>query len=130
VFFTGLSQKIESFEIQREQLKRTSPDLDQSADMSSPKPVFHPINGKRNNSSQRNHQSEVITPDHERLIHYINDAWSTVHRDYEACRQQLSGAPRVVYFNDKPNPQLQDFKAFDLESWWGQRMYRNLTQSS
>lgn len=36
---------------------------------------------------------------------------------------------KVVYHNDPPSPALQDFGAFDLESWWGRRLFNNITKS-
>lgn len=35
----------------------------------------------------------------------------------------------VVYHNDPPSPALHDFGAFDLESWWGRRLFNNITKS-
>lgn len=35
----------------------------------------------------------------------------------------------VVYHNDPPSPALRDFGAFDLESWWGRRLFNNITKS-
>lgn len=30
---------------------------------------------------------------------------------------------------EPPSPALQDFKPFDLESWWGRRLFHNITKS-
>lgn len=35
----------------------------------------------------------------------------------------------ILYHNDPPSPALQDFGAFDLESWWGRRLFNNITKS-
>lgn len=35
----------------------------------------------------------------------------------------------VVYHNDPPSPALRDFGPFDLESWWGRRLFINITKS-
>ena len=46
--------------------------------------------------------------------------------------QQVSSNARkvnVVYHNDPPSPVLKDFGAFDLESWWGRRLFNNITKS-
>lgn len=37
--------------------------------------------------------------------------------------------PALMYYTDKPDPRLQDFKPFDLEAWWGRRLYHNITKS-
>lgn len=35
----------------------------------------------------------------------------------------------IVYHNDPPSPALDDFGPFDLESWWGRRLFNNITKS-
>ncbi|XP_053679959.1 uncharacterized protein LOC128730897 isoform X1 [Anopheles nili] len=35
----------------------------------------------------------------------------------------------TVYYNEPPNPLLVDFKPFDLETWWGKRIFNNITKS-
>lgn len=37
--------------------------------------------------------------------------------------------PALMYYTDKPDPRLKDFKKFDLEAWWGRRLYQNITKS-
>lgn len=34
-----------------------------------------------------------------------------------------------VYYVDPPSPILNDFQPFDLESWWGRRLFNNITKS-
>ncbi|XP_055312689.1 uncharacterized protein LOC129574563 [Sitodiplosis mosellana] len=36
---------------------------------------------------------------------------------------------KVIYHNDPPSPALDDFGPFDLESWWGRRLFNNITKS-
>ncbi|XP_017872721.1 PREDICTED: uncharacterized protein LOC108620327 [Drosophila arizonae] len=38
-----------------------------------------------------------------------------------------SAAPAV--WVEPPSPALNDFKPFDLESWWGRRLFHNITKS-
>ena len=33
----------------------------------------------------------------------------------------------VKYYQEKSNPKLADFSPFDLDAWWGKRLYQNLT---
>lgn len=33
------------------------------------------------------------------------------------------------YQDDGPGPILTDFKPFDLETWWGKRLFQNITNS-
>lgn len=35
----------------------------------------------------------------------------------------------TIYHDDPPSPILKDFGAFDLESWWGRRLFNNITKS-
>lgn len=40
------------------------------------------------------------------------------------------GESTVFYYEDDPCTLLQDFKPFDLESWWGRRLYAYITNSA
>ena len=31
---------------------------------------------------------------------------------------------KVKYYQEKSNPQLADFSPFDLDAWWGRRLYQ------
>jgi len=126
------TQKIDSPENHREVRKNN--DLEQVAEMSSPKPTFHQVNGKQKSNSQR--VPTEINPHHEDIVRYISEDWNRVYREYELNKQQptegLRGIPVVKYYQDKSTskPLLQNFKPFDLESWWGQRLYHKLTQNT
>lgn len=37
---------------------------------------------------------------------------------------------RAVYYADKPSAALKDFSAFDLESWWGRRLFHSITKNA
>lgn len=127
----GFTQKLDSLESQRE-LARKNSDFDSTAEMSSPKPVFHQVNGKQRSNSQRI-QPEV-TPYHEEIVRYISDDWNKIYREYEMNKQQSSetrGAPNITYYQDKSSPSLlQNFKPFDLENWWGKRLFHTLTHNT
>ncbi|XP_012283935.1 mapk-regulated corepressor-interacting protein 1 isoform X2 [Orussus abietinus] len=100
-----------------------------------PKPVFH-INGKSKLNSHRHQMQEVITPQHEELIKFVYESWSQISArqrsessDGSECSEP-SSPNSIVYYNDgEPNGILQDFKPFDLESWWGKRLFNNITKS-
>ncbi|XP_071540717.1 uncharacterized protein [Panulirus ornatus] len=83
---------------------------------SSPRPVFQPVSGNNKGGRSTNGRApphDVISPQHEELIRFFND-WSS-----------------IAYYQEKnEHPALQDFKPFDLEAWWGKRLYQNLTQST
>ena len=39
----------------------------------------------------------------------------------------LSDNSSVKYYQEKSNPALANFSPFDLDAWWGKRLYQNLT---
>lgn len=41
----------------------------------------------------------------------------------------VSRTAKVYYHNDPPSPALKDFGSFDLESWWGRRLFNNITKN-
>ncbi|XP_011880655.1 PREDICTED: protein FAM195A isoform X2 [Vollenhovia emeryi] len=109
----GISQNLERLETLRDLTRKTVTEDDHEITRDVPKPVFH-INGKSKFVSQRHQMQEVITPQHEELIKFICE-----------CPKDS-----IVYYNDgEPNDNLQDFKPFDLESWWGKRLFNNITKS-
>ncbi|XP_046404563.1 MAPK regulated corepressor interacting protein 2-like isoform X2 [Ischnura elegans] len=108
----GLPQKLERLETLRDTTAKKGCDIEEEQVMNGPKPVFHLVNGKRSGPYHRS-QQEVITPQHEDLIKFIYDCSTS-----------------VIYYEDgEPNGVLQDFKPFDLESWWGKRLFNNITNS-
>ncbi|XP_049778538.1 MAPK regulated corepressor interacting protein 2 [Schistocerca nitens] len=123
------SQNIERLETLRDQTKKPL-DSDQGQVMNVPKPVFHSVNGKRSNNQRT--QQEVISPQHAELINFVCESWHRICKEYE---QEPSEHDRgsnhcIVYYNDgERSPVLQDFKPFDLESWWGKRLFNNITKS-
>ncbi|XP_015523320.1 MAPK regulated corepressor interacting protein 2 isoform X2 [Neodiprion pinetum] len=131
----GISQNLERLETLRDLTRKSDPDENHDVTNHVPKPVFH-INGKSKFSSQRHLQNqEAITPQHEELIKFVYESWSQVSTqnsessDGSECPEPCSPGA-IVYYNDgEPNVVLQDFKPFDLESWWGKRLFHNITKS-
>ncbi|XP_067126361.1 MAPK regulated corepressor interacting protein 2-like [Centruroides vittatus] len=144
----GLTQKLDNLENPRDHPGKKSGDFGITADMSSPKPVFQPINDRRSHS-HRNHQ-ETITPQHEEITTYIHEtgsisflidfvflfslkAWKLIFREYESTKQtSVDGkVARVVYYQDRnSNQRLKNFEPFDLELYWGERLLQNIKQST
>lgn len=124
----GLPQKLDNLENQREHLGK-KPGEAVTADMSSPRPVFH-VNGRRSHMHRNHH--EAITPQHEEITTYIHESWKSVNREYESTKQSTDGkVPKVVYYQDNStNPQLVNFEPFDLELYWGERLLQNIKQST
>lgn len=127
-----LSQKLENLDLNREVTKRT----EDAATMSSPRPVFQPVGGVGKGGRPSNGRSpphDTISPQHEELIRFFNDSWGRVCKEMEMGKQNgHDGRGNVItYYQEKnEHPALQDFKPFDLEAWWGKRIYQNLTQST
>lgn len=154
----GIPQNYEKFELMRDLGKKTSNgDCDMMAsEVSIPRPVFQTT---KKSSSQylRAHQQqsepEHVTPQHAELIKFINDSWNMV---VESNPYDVPGSPdsmssntslssscstssmsstgsnsstSTLYYNDPPSPVLVDFKPFDLESWWGRRIFNNITKN-
>ncbi|XP_070149951.1 MAPK regulated corepressor interacting protein 2 [Polyergus mexicanus] len=131
----GISQKLERLDTLRDMTRKTDPEDDHEITRNVPKPVFH-MNGKSKLISQRHHMQEDISPQHKELVLYIRQSWnqvSTLQR-CECCNgtecTEFCNSNSIVYYNDgEPNDSLQDFKPFDLESWWGKRLFNNITKS-
>ncbi|XP_011257103.1 MAPK regulated corepressor interacting protein 2 isoform X1 [Camponotus floridanus] len=132
----GISQKLERLETLRDMTRKADPeDPDHEVTRNVPKPVFH-INGKSKLISQRHQMQEDISPQHKELVLFIRQSWnqvSTLQR-CECCNgtecTEFCNPNSIVYYNDgEPNNSLQDFKPFDLESWWGKRLFNNITKS-
>uniref|UniRef100_A0A1B6FPP2 MAPK regulated corepressor interacting protein 2 n=1 Tax=Cuerna arida TaxID=1464854 RepID=A0A1B6FPP2_9HEMI len=140
----GITQNLERLENSREYTKKW---VESQCEPSSPddwtiridKPVFH-NNGKKSNSTRA--QQEVISPQHEEIIKFIYDSWNSVCKECEEngettqCEEEngeadsQSSSPSIVYYKEsEPNHHLQDFKPFDLESWWGKRLFNTITKS-
>ena len=131
----GISQNLERLETLRDLTRKADPDDDHEITRHVPKPVFH-VNGKSKLSSHRHQMQEVITPQHEELIKFVYESWNQVNTrqrsessDGSDCSEPSSPNSIVYYNSGEPNDTLQDFKPFDLESWWGKRLFNNITKS-
>lgn len=111
-----------------------------SQTLNSPKSVF---NGKRPVSSvhrPNSYSSDPQSPQHEEIVKYLTDAWNRVTHDMESRHPRDNkawnrvthdvdnrhprgnkGSTPTWYKEKSPNPQVENFKPFDLEKWHGQR---------
>ncbi|TDG45626.1 hypothetical protein AWZ03_007901 [Drosophila navojoa] len=62
---------------------------------------------------QQQPQQNVPISQHDELIRYIREAWNKVSEQGE------------IYCNESDN-QLKNFKPFNLEEYWGQRLVQNI----
>jgi len=136
----GISQNLDRLDNSRDFSKKW---VETQSEPSSPddwsiridKPVFH------KKSSNMRAQQEVISPQHEEIIKFIHESWSSVCKECDKENgeslhsEQDNGeshipSPSIVYYKEsEPNHHLQDFKPFDLESWWGKRLFNTITKS-
>lgn len=142
----GISQNYDSVrDISRRNGADHGEDFEQ---ISVPKPVFQSKKSAQYLRSQSYHQppEEVLSPQHEELIKYIHESWNIVaaSNPYDAppspdstngslssnsSNSSYSNASTSTYYVGTPSPLLRDFKPFDLESWWGRRLFNNITKS-
>jgi len=94
-----------------------SPDI-----MTSPKLVFNKKSPAKQN--YQNGQSVHLTQNHEDMLRFVQTTWQQVMQEFEVARGQ--GSDKVVYYdrtvNSNNNEVLTDFKPFDLEEWYFQRI--------
>ncbi|GAB6021048.1 hypothetical protein CHUAL_003683 [Chamberlinius hualienensis] len=129
----GLTQKIENIDSQRELMKKSNTDMLLSPiDMCSPKPVFQ-VNGKHRTNSHRVPPQEFNNPHHKEIVKYISDDWNKVISDHEKTKNKNLGTQNgPVYYknNSTSSDSMPDFMPFDLEAWWGLRLFQHLTQNT
>ncbi|KAL9904133.1 uncharacterized protein LOC119631568 [Glossina fuscipes] len=143
----GLSQNFEKFETIKESSRRNN-DSNSPEKNVVPRPVFQT---KKFYTHTKIVEEEAITPQHEEIIKYINDSWNIVvaQNPYDRTPSNLPTADAnnntatslakaysssaqtasSLYCVEPPSPVLSDFKPFDLESWWGRRLFNNITKS-
>ncbi|XP_055627829.1 MAPK regulated corepressor interacting protein 2 [Toxorhynchites rutilus septentrionalis] len=150
----GIPQNYEKFELMRD-LGKKNGDCDIASELSFPRPVFQAAKKSSSHHLRTQHQSqpERLSPQHEELIKYINDSWNMVaaSNPYDipgspdssisitslssSCSTSSASSTcsdsstTTVYYNEPPSAVLIDFKPFDLESWWGRRIFNNITKN-
>ncbi|XP_050545307.1 uncharacterized protein LOC126907760 [Daktulosphaira vitifoliae] len=122
----GVRHSFDRLDSFRENLKKGNGTEEEELPLPEPKPVFHSNSHRK--SFHKNHSSlpDVLSPQHEKLIQYINDSWHSVV-DIE---ESLENSKKIVYFQPQNTTDiLNDFQAFDLETYWIKRLYNNITKS-
>merc|ERR1711874_499351 len=66
-------------------------------------------------------ESLCLSPEYLEIVNFVNTGWSCVKLELEQDNSQ------VKYYQEKSNPALANFSPFDLDAWWGKRLYQNLT---
>uniref|UniRef100_A0A915I5S6 Uncharacterized protein n=1 Tax=Romanomermis culicivorax TaxID=13658 RepID=A0A915I5S6_ROMCU len=76
-------------------------------------------NNNTNNRHIRRHRSDLA------MISFVQAGWNQVMMEYQSSLKQES--PSVVYYKPKmENSSIKDFKPIDLETWYVQRMLKNM----
>ncbi|KAJ8924549.1 hypothetical protein NQ315_000698 [Exocentrus adspersus] len=129
----GISQTMDNY---RDHNRNRLMESDQY-DSTVPKPVFHKdvIKKQSPGGPKQETSQENISPQHEEIIKFVHESWNAVcsELDQENGDSDDSASPHsehsICYYEDEPCLSLQDFKPFDLESWWGKRLYAYITNS-
>ncbi|XP_022904098.1 mapk-regulated corepressor-interacting protein 1-like [Onthophagus taurus] len=94
------------------------------------KPIFQNVSKKTHNDTRTfRHNEVIITPQHEELIFFINDSWNSVYSEINSSENVSLTGKQTCYYKEDPSPQLENFKPFDLEGWWGKRLFNYITNS-
>ncbi|XP_011499899.1 PREDICTED: protein FAM195A [Ceratosolen solmsi marchali] len=136
----GINQKLERLDNFRDLSRKSDPEEDGSEEdkiiRNIPKPVFYTSSKLKPSLQRHRTRQEVITPQHEELIKFVYESWNQINARQRCLSSddsdpyESSSNETIVYYNDgEPNNVLQDFKPFDLESWWGKRLFNNITKS-
>lgn len=91
------------------------------------KPVFLQLNNKKLHSMLRS--QEILTPEHEEIVKFVSENWSKVTCKSKQSVSIENGCSTMYYQINEANNQLKDFVPFDLDSWWGKRLFNTITKS-
>ncbi|KAJ8943759.1 hypothetical protein NQ318_011971 [Aromia moschata] len=105
----GISQNVDNY---RDYNKNKYMEAEQIEITSVPKPVFH------KKSPSNNQRQESISPQHEEIIKFIHESWSSVCSELDQDNGESDGSTSpqsdqsTCYYEDEPCEALQDFKPF------------------
>lgn len=148
----GLSQKLEQVDMLRDLSRKpskrgskshkakleegsdkTSSDLSNSANSikMTQVPTFQSVSPGLKRSQFKSPQ-EPLSPQYEEMVKFVNDRWSAVEKEINQSSSQSNPSPTLAqYYQEMElSPALRNFEPFDLENWWGKRLYHHLTRTS
>lgn len=150
-FDSGRNKSSKSSFLKKSPTSSQSSTFDQS---SPPQPIFHPIhhngNKQRSSNQQRAQKQQYITPEHNEMIKYVQQSWKGVERDYKNSvnnyinkidlKQKQTNAKRKTATSSTPlllsgsyhhtSGTKDSFQPFDLETFWGNRILKRLTEET
>ncbi|XP_008485928.2 uncharacterized protein LOC103522606 [Diaphorina citri] len=94
-------------------------ELNNNEELELPKPVFNSISRKHHTHSnhlKKWHQELTISPEHEELIRFISESWSSVFKESESSSVISSSSEdssdsqtsRIVYYEEGASPSPLD----------------------
>ena len=106
--------------------------------------MFRPVKMRnikypRSPSLEDPEESLSLSPEYLEIVNFVNSGWSCVKLELEQGQHHHfspdliipsilpSDNSSVKYYQEKSNPALANFSPFDLDAWWGKRLYQNLT---
>ena len=104
-----------------------------------PRIVFKPMKMKNRLRSASVEDTAELSPEYKQIVDFVTHGWSSVKLEMEQGNNKQRSAKATIdswlfaedtsvkYYQEKSNPQLADFSPFDLDAWWGRRLYQNLT---
>merc|ERR1712215_279320 len=116
----GLNKNLENLDTPRvpERDPATNSPTTSVEERDSPKIVFKPVKMRNN---RKKFQQENISPEHKEIVTFVCEGWIRV-------KQEMDQDPgKVKYYKEKTNPRLTGFEPFDLDAWWGKKLYHSLT---
>ncbi|XP_037093954.1 MAPK regulated corepressor interacting protein 2-like isoform X2 [Pollicipes pollicipes] len=123
----GRTPRAEALDAGREQSHKSSsePSPASSPEMSSPRPTF--TQQRRHQNHARYRQDTAMSAQHQEDVRYLSYTWRRVQEECENSKNSGADMSSLYYQEPARHPALQDFEPFDLESWWGRRLYQQLT---
>eukprot|EP00094_Tigriopus_californicus_P011673 TCALIF_11278-PA protein Name:"Similar to FAM195A Protein FAM195A (Bos taurus)" AED:0.39 eAED:0.39 QI:0/0.8/0.66/1/0.8/0.66/6/238/174 len=94
-------------------------------------PTFQSISPALKRTQLKSTQ-EQLSPQHEEMVKFVNDRWSIVEKEISQSSAQANPSPSLAQYYQEVelSPALRNFEPFDLENWWGKRLYHHLIKTS
>uniref|UniRef100_A0A8C4QR59 Si:dkey-44g23.5 n=1 Tax=Eptatretus burgeri TaxID=7764 RepID=A0A8C4QR59_EPTBU len=98
----------------------------------SPKLVFNPVGERPKNGlrCKTHSSSETHTPQHDRNVRFVSNAWQNVERDLDNSSTSGSLWAPVKYVEKTSSEYLKDFVPVDLDELWAERFMARIKIAS
>jgi len=95
-----------------------------------PPPPRRPQSGYSGGGGTRYRQEAAFSAQHLEDARYLAHTWRRVKEECENLRNTGVDPSSLYYHQSAVHPSLLDFEPFDLEKWWGRRLYNRLTSGT